>query len=42
MLACAESNFSNFEFEYRENELKKTHILACLSGAQIGSIHEKK
>ena len=42
MLASAESNFSNFKFEYlRENEFKKKTISACLSGAQMGSIHEK-
>ena len=42
MLACAESNFSNFKFEYlRENEFLSKTILACLSGAQVGSIHEK-
>ena len=42
MLACAESNFSNFKFEYlRENEFLRKTILACLSGAQMGSIHEK-
>ena len=42
MLACAESNFSNFKFEYlRENEFLRKTILACLSGAQVGSIHEK-
>ena len=38
----AESNFSNFEFEYlRENEFLSKTILACLSGAQMGSIYEK-
>ena len=43
MLACAESNFSNFKFEYlRENEFLRKTILACLSGAQMGSIHENK
>ena len=43
MLACAESNFWNFTFEYlRENELLRKTILACLSGAQMGSIYEKK
>ena len=43
MLACAESNFSNFKFEYLcENEFLRKTILACLSGAQMGSIHEKK
>ena len=42
MLACAESNFSNFKFEYlRENEFLRKTILACLSGAQMGSINEK-
>ena len=42
MLACAESNFSNFKFEYLcENEFLRKTILACLSGAQMGSIHEK-
>ena len=42
MLACAESNFSNFKFEYlRENEFLRKTILACLSGAQMGLIHEK-
>ena len=42
MLACAESNFSNFKIEYlRENEFLRKTILACLSGAQMGSIHEK-
>ena len=42
MLACAESNFSNFKFEYlRENDFLRKTILACLSGAQMGSIHKK-
>ena len=42
MLACAELIFSNFKFEYlRENEFLRKTILACLSGAQMGSIHEK-
>ena len=42
MLACAESNFSNFKFKYLcENEFLRKTILACLSGAQMGSIHEK-
>ena len=42
MLACAELNFSNFKFEYlRENEFSRKIILACLSGAQMGSIHGK-
>ena len=38
----AESNFSNFVMEYLgkiETELENT--LACLSGAQVGSNHEK-
>ena len=43
MLAWAESNFSNLKFEYlRENEFLRKTILACLSEAQMGSIHEKK
>ena len=43
MLACAESNFPNFKFEYlRENEFLRKTILACLSGAQMGLICEKK
>ena len=38
----AESNFSNFEFEYfRENEFLSKTILACLSGAQMGLIMKK-
>ena len=42
MLACADSNFSNFKFEYlRKNKFLRKTILACLSGAQMGSIHEK-
>ena len=42
MLACAESNFLNFKFEYlRENEFLRKTILACLSGDQMGSINEK-
>ena len=42
MLACAESNFSNFKFEYlRENEFLRKTIVACLSGAQMGLINEK-
>ena len=33
---------TNFKFEYlRENEFFRKYILACLSGAQMGSIHEK-
>ena len=40
---CAESNFSNFEFEYlRETEVLSKTILAYLSGAQMGLIHEIK
>ena len=31
------------KLEYlRENEILRKTILACLSGAQMGSIHEKK
>ena len=42
MLACVESNFSNFKFEYlHENEFLRKTILACLSGAQMGLINEK-
>ena len=42
MLACVESNFSKFKFEYlRENEFLRKTILACLSGDQMGSINEK-
>ena len=42
MLACAESNFSSFKFEYlRENELLRKTILASLSGDQMGLINEK-
>ena len=42
VLACVESNFSYFQFEYlRENEFLTKTILACLSGAQMGSINEK-
>ena len=42
MLACAESNFSNFKFEYlRENKFLRKTILACFSGAQMGLINEK-
>ena len=42
MLACAESNFSNFKFEYlRENEFLRKTILVCLSGVQMGLINEK-
>ena len=43
MLAWVESNFPNFKFEYlRENKFLRKTFLACLSGAQIGSIYEKK
>ena len=43
VLACAESNVSNFKFEYlREKEFLRKTILACLSGAPMGLIHEKK
>ena len=42
VLACAELNVSNFICEYlRENEFLRKIILACLSKAQMGSIHEK-
>ena len=42
MLACGESNFSNFKFEYLcKNEFLRKTILICLSGAQMGSIHAK-
>ena len=42
VLDCAESNVSNFKFEnLRENEFLRKIILTCLSGAQMGSIHEK-
>ena len=42
MLACGESNFPNFKFEYlRKNEFLRKTVLACLSGAQMGSIYEK-
>ena len=42
MLACAESNFLNFNIEYlRENEFLRKTILTCLSGAQMGSNYEK-
>ena len=34
-------NVSNFKFEYLcENEFLRKTILACLSGAQMGLIHE--
>ena len=40
MLACAESNFSNFKFEYlRRNDFFRKTILACLLWAQMGLIH---
>ena len=43
MLACAESNFSNFKFEYlRENDFLIKTLFACLSGAQMSFINEKK
>ena len=42
MLAYVESIFLNFKFEYLgENQFLRKTILACLSGAQMGSIHEK-
>ena len=42
MLACGESNFPYFKFEYlRENEFLRKTVLACLSGAQMGSIYEE-
>ena len=42
MRHTAESNFSNFEIEYLgEIETEFENSLACLSGAQIGSNHEK-
>ena len=38
----AEWNFSNFEIEYLgEIETEFENTLACLSGAQMGSNHEK-
>ena len=41
MLACAESNFFNFKFEYlRENKFLRQTILAYLLGTQRGSIHK--
>ena len=40
MLAFAELNFWNCNFEYfRENKFLRKTLLACLSGAQMGSIH---
>ena len=42
MLHTAESNFSNFVIEYLgEIEAEFENTLACLSGAQMGSNHEK-
>ena len=42
MLAWAESNFLSYNFEYlRKNEFLRKTISAYLSGAEIGSIHEK-
>ena len=39
----AESNFSNFVIKYLgEIETEFEYTLACLSGAQMGSNHEKK
>ena len=39
----AESNFSNFVIEYLgEIETEFENTLLCLSGAQMGSNHEKK
>ena len=42
LFACVESNFFNLKFEYLCEKwfLGKT-ILTCLSGPQMGSIHEK-
>ena len=43
MLACGESNFSNYKFEYlRENDFLRETILTCLSGAKLGWINEIK
>ena len=43
MLAWAESNFPNFKFEYlRKNEFLRKNSFVCVSGAQMGSIYEKK
>ena len=39
VIALAESVFSEY---LRENESFSKTILACLSGAQVGSIHDKK
>ena len=42
MLACAESNFSNFKFEYLcKNKFLRKAKLACLSGDQMGLIIKK-
>ena len=42
MLHTAESIFSNFVIEYLgEIETEFENTLACLSGAQMGSNHEK-
>ena len=42
MLHTAKSIFSNFVIEYLgEIETEFENILACLSGAQMGSNHEK-
>ena len=42
MIACTESKFSNFKFEYlRENKFLRKTILAYLSGTQMSSINEK-
>ena len=41
VLVCAELNFFNFNFEYlRESEFLRKIILAYLSWARMGSIHE--
>ena len=43
VLACEDSNISNFKYEYlRENEYLRKNILVFLSGAQMGSIHGEK
>ena len=42
-MLAAKSNFSNLKFEYVSvNEFLRKTILACLSGAHMGSINEKK
>ena len=42
VLACAESHTYIFREYLSENEcIRKRNILNCLSGAQMGSIHEK-